>query len=380
MALAATALPKRRSARELPLFPQPGQPVAVSLFSGGGGLDIGVENAGFRVLACVEIDPNCCDTLRHNQPKYMPDARIINNDVRKVDPAKLMNELGLREGELDLLCGGPPCQTFSQIGKMDGLDDERGKLIFQMVRYAKVFRPKAVVIENVKALVKAKDQNGVEGGVLKKLKSALGRLGYTVQSEVINAADYGVAQLRKRVFIVAVQPGFDFEFPTPSHGPKGRAPYRTIRTALRGLRAPSGNRETGRNNHIDITPAGDRRRISYVPEGTYLARVEAPPSIKGRLSKKDTTKFLRLARNRQANTLRCGEIFFHPLQDRYLTPREYMRLHGFPDDYALRGPIRGRSGSVRHLDQHRQVANSVPPPVAHVVAAATMKALRHASE
>src|SRR3546814_9163737 len=73
---------------------------------------------------------------------------------------------------------------------------------------------------------------------------------------------------------------------------------------------------------------------------------------------------LRRGRHKQSNTLRCGEIFFHPTEERYLTPREYMRLHGFPDDYALMGPVRGRSGTVKNLDQHRQVANSVPPPVA----------------
>ena len=151
-------------------------PTALSLFSGGGGLDIGVEQAGFRTLACVEIDPNCCETLRYNQMKYMSDARIINEDVRKVNPRRLMAELGLDEGDLNLLYGGPPCQAFSQIGKMDGLGDDRGKLLFEMVRFAKVFRPKAIIIENVKALLGAKDPDGVPGGIIKKLKADLGRL------------------------------------------------------------------------------------------------------------------------------------------------------------------------------------------------------------
>ena len=88
----------------------------------------------------------------------------------------------------------------------------------------------------------------------------------------------------------------------------------------------------------------------------------------GGLTKKDTTKFLRLDRNRPSNTLRGGEIFYHPIEDRYLTPREYMRIHGYPDNYVLRGPIRGRTGAVRDLDQHRQIGNSVPPPLAKAVA------------
>src|SRR3546814_2549089 len=84
-----------------------------------------------------------------------------------------------------------------------------------------------------------------------------------------------------------------------------------------------------------------------------------------------TTKFLRLGRHKQSNTLRCGEIFFNPTEERYLTPREYMRLHGFPDDYALMAPVRGRSATVTNLDQHRQVANSVPPPVARIMTEAS---------
>lgn len=352
-------------------------PIAVSLFSGGGGLDIGVEQAGFRTICCIEIDPHCCATLRHNQPAYFRHARIVHEDVRNVSPQELMANLGVAPGELDLLYGGPPCQTFSQIGKQDGLSDDRGMLLFEMVRFAKYFRPRAILIENVKALATAKDLQGVRGGVLKKLQSDLYKLGYTPHAQIIKAANHGVAQLRERIFIVAVRPGIEFTFPQPTHGPEGHHDYETIRRALRGLRKPIGRDRSGtsNNNHVDITPEGDKRRISYVPEGAHLAAVDAPPEIKGRLSKKDTTKFLRLSRDGLSNTLRCGEIFFHPVEDRYLTPREYMRIQGFPDDYCLQGPIRGRSGRVRHLDQHRQVANSVPPPVAHAVAAQVMEAL-----
>lgn len=355
-----------------------GSPVAVSLFSGGGGLDIGVEQAGFRTLCCVEIDPNCCATLKHNQPTYLSDAKIVNSDVRKVSPESLIKELELEPGDLDLLYGGPPCQTFSQIGKQDGLSDGRGLLLFEMVRFAKCFRPKAILIENVKALKNAKDLRGVRGGVLKQLVSRLHKLGYDVQAQVINSAEHGVPQLRQRIFIVAVAPGSHFHFPDASHGPAKYAQFTTVQQALSGLGSPVGrDQRDAPDNHVDVTPVGDRRRISFVAEGNHLAAtVDAPPEIKGRLSKKDTTKFLRLARDGQSNTLRCGEIFFHPVENRYLTPREYMRIHGFPDDYYLRGPVRGRSGSVKHLDQHRQVANSVPPPVAFAIASQLMKVLR----
>src|SRR3546814_10434276 len=97
-----------------------------------------------------------------------------------------------------------------------------------------------------------------------------------------------------------------------------------------------------------VTPAGDKKRISYVEEGSFLAKMlNVPIDVKGRLSPKDTTKFLRLGRHKQSNTLRCGEIFFHPTEERYLTPREYMRLHGFPYDYDLMGPVRGQIGRAQ---------------------------------
>jgi len=130
------------------------------------------------------------------------------------------------------------------------------------------------------------------------------------------------------------------------------------------------------DNHVDITPGRDRIRIHGVPEGSHLAaQLHLPAEQQCKLTKKDTTKFRGLSRDEPALTLRGGEIFYHPTEDRYLTPREYLRIHGYPDDYRLRGPIRGRSGTFRYLDQHRQVANSVPPPVAKCIAEAIARTL-----
>ncbi len=348
---------------------------AISLFSGGGGLDIGVEAAGFKTLACIEKDANCCATLSSNQPKYFRHAEIINADVNAVELNALKKRLGLRTGDLDLLFGGPPCQTFSQIGKLQSLNDERGALLFTMVKYAKALMPKAIIIENVKALLSAKNLRGETGGVVRDLSKALENLGYKVSMQVLNSADFGVAQSRKRLFIVAVRGIGAFEFP---FAPLPKSEYATVGAAISKLPKPVLKGKTPKfPNHIDITPAGDKHRISFVAEGEYLAKTfTAPASVRGRLSPKDTTKFLRLGRAKQSNTLRCGEIFFHPSQDRYLTPREYMRIHGFPDDYVLQGPVRGRSGSVRDLDQHRQVANSVPPLVGLAVARAVAEHLK----
>jgi DNA (cytosine-5)-methyltransferase 1 len=358
--------------------------LALSLFSGAGGMDIGVSQAGFHILACIEIDPHCCETLLAAVERERRKTKIIEADIRKVDPAQLMANLGLEVGELDLICAGPPCQAFSQIGKQESLKDERGLLLFQVTRFAEVFQPRAILIEQVKGLLTAKDLKEHSGGVFRMLLADLERLDYVPKWKVINAADYGTPQLRKRVFVVATKKPNGFRFPLPTHRPPedqvglfGLPPYMTVGAALTGLGEPSPkNGKHREDSHVDVTPDGDRFRIRGVPEGSFLARQTHLSKEQVRnLTKKDTTKFLRLSRDKPSNTLRCGEIFFHPTEDRYLSPREYMRIHGYPDDYFLKGPIRGRSGRVRKLDQHRQVANSVPPPVARMIAEEIKEAL-----
>lgn len=356
---------------------------AVSLFSGAGGMDLGVMQAGFEIIAYVEIDPHCCETLRAAAIRENRRTRVIEDDIRKIDPVQLMGDLCLKPGELDLLCGGPPCQAFSQIGKRKCLDDERGMLLFEMTRFASAFRPKAILIEQVKGLLNAPDTSGKIGGVFELLLQSLQALDYVPKWKLIVAADYGVPQLRQRVFIVSMLKPNSFEFPAPSHADVKHAlplfslpPYVTVGSSLQGLGEPDNKDSQRDDSHVDITPDGDKRRIHGVPEGSHLAKeLHLPETQRCKLSKKDTTKFRRLSRAEPALTLRGGEIFFHPTEDRYLTPREYMRLSGYPDEYLLKGPIRSRSGRVKYLDQHRQVANSVPPPVAHKLAEAIRRAL-----
>jgi len=146
-----------------------GKPKALSLFSGAGGMDIGIIQAGFEVVSCIEIDPYACETLEFNIKRENQNTKVIKSDIRLVSPEQLLLELGLRSGELDLLFGGPPCQTFSQIGKRNSLNDERGLLIFEMIRFAKHFRPRVILIEQVEGLLKARDELGRPGEVFKRL-------------------------------------------------------------------------------------------------------------------------------------------------------------------------------------------------------------------
>jgi len=361
----------------------------VSLFSGIGGLDEGLHNAGFTPIFCSELDVNARSSLENWCKRHSVDP-IINPDINTITPHSLKRELGLKVGELDLLAGGPPCQSFSLIGNRKSLEDDRGLLLYKMIEFAKVLKPKAVLIEQVKGLLSAKGADGIKGSALKTILDDFGELGYNASYKVLRAADYGVPQLRDRVFIVATQKKFTFEFPEPSHFCKVKqpqksnlfsselTPYLTVKDAIADLPSPVLKGETEEiPSHLDITPPRDKERINGVPEGECLARqLHLPADQRQRLNpEKDTTKFRRMAWDLPALTLRGGEAFYHPTENRYLTPREYLRLHGFSDSHILSGPIRARSGTVKNLDQHRQIANAVPPPLAEAMGNSILLAL-----
>lgn len=333
---------------------------AISLFSGSGGMDIGVKNAGFENVCAVESDPNCASTLRRNFGRTV----VWQVDVRALDPRKATDALDLKPGDVALLHGGPPCQSFSQMGHKRGLNDPRGMLVFEMARFAEAIRPAAVMVEQVPAFLDAPAASGMT--VIDVVSEAFWAFGYETRATVVNALDFGVAQRRKRAVVVAVPKGQAFAFPVPT------APKRemTAGDALAGLpEAVPPHRAPLAPNHVDVTPDRDRYRISFVPEGLWLSKAgNVPPDVLKRLTPRDSTKFRRLDRNRPSLTLRCGEALYHPTEDRYITPREAARLQGFPDDHVLEGPIRRRTGVVRDLDQHRQVANAFPPPVASAIA------------
>ena len=325
---------------------------AISLFSGAGGLDLGLAEVGIETLACVEIDRHCVSTLQRNTT-----ARVLPVDVRSLDPYEVANSVGA--SKIDVLHGGPPCQPFSQIGKRNGSEHKDGLLIFEFLRWVRELQPAWFIIEQVKGLL-------AHRGLMNALVTHSDLAGYSIQSQTINALDFGVPQQRERVIFVGARRNANI-----LDGLKRTTFARAIGDALETL-PPVGSDAV--SNHIDVTPARDRERISYVKEGEWLSKSVAPPDIIRNLTRKDTTKYRRLHRSQPSLTLRCGEIFYHPIEDRYLTPREYMRIHGFPDYYELAGPIRRRTGQVSNLDQHRQVANSVPPPLAAAVGQAILEA------
>jgi len=342
------------------------KPLALSIFAGAGGLDIGTDQAGFKTICSVESDPHCVSTLRKNAPG----KTVWQVDVQALSPGRVGDVLNLSSGQLSLLYGGPPCQPFSQIGHQRGMNDPRGHLVFEMVRFAAVLRPVAVVMEQVPKFLATSVAKGAKDHDV--LAEKFHEIGYDMNAAILDAADFGVAQRRKRAIIVCVPYGQEYCFPESTS-----CRHSTVGNAISDLPpAVSVGQTPFVSNHIDVTPDRDRHRISFVPEGGWLSKAPgAPANVRKNLTAKDTTKFRRLHRDEPSLTLRCGEALYHPTEDRYLTPREAARIQGFPDRHVFVGPIRRRSGKICDLDQHRQVANAVPPPLAKSIARSVRTAL-----
>lgn len=314
---------------------------AASLFSGAGGLDLGIEAAGFAVVSRSDSEPCCCETLAANGRA----AKLAN--IRGAPP--------LPAG-LDLVFGGPPCQSFSSAGAMGGVLDPRGQLVFEFARAVVAARPRLFMMENVRGLATARLPDGEPGGVLRALLSAMEGAGYACRAVVLNAADFGAPQRRVRLFILGALAGAPPDEPHPTRGRDGSpAPWITlgdfltdhadrdesswVRPAPRmaealagapdgsGLRSP-GKRETTRpGGHWGYKQGG------FVADRTLPARTVTASS---------TTDMIRLP---------GGSL-------RRLTLREVAGLQGFPSDWEFCGT---------RSQRFRQVGNAVPVPLAEAV-------------
>ncbi len=207
-----------------------GKRVAISFFSGAGGMDLGFSNAGFDVRLAIELDPSCCDTLRRN----LPDTRVVQADINDLTAGQICELAEVKEGEIDCIFGGPPCQSFSLAGRREGTNDERGQLVFRFIELVRALRPKSFVLENVKGMVNW--QNGVVLSEIEEMLEAPLDDGdyFAVQHKVLNAAEFGVPQNRERVFVVGTRARRPFIFPKSTHG-KGKVPFVTVGDTLRDL-------------------------------------------------------------------------------------------------------------------------------------------------
>jgi DNA (cytosine-5)-methyltransferase 1 len=353
------------------------RPGIVSVFSGGGGLDLGLELAGFRVLAGIEADGWACWTLRQNQElrarlpngrRYLDGAQVIERDVRRTPGRELLRRLAIAPGTLPLVSGGPPCVSFSVAGSREGLTSETGMLFEAYARLLRVLRPRAFVFENVKGLLTAAGPDGQPGGAWPTILARLGDAGYRISWRVLDAAGYGVGQHRERLIVVGLRGrrGRSFIFPDPSHGPSLRRPWIDVATALHGL--PSA-----------AAPRGEPEIPNHVARA-HNVEVERSFAETARGARNDRYKRDRLEWDRPSKVIRAqGKLkpggrgarhsssqAIHPDEPRQLTVRECARIQSFPDWYVF---------PPTHCNGYRVVGDAVPPLLARAVGDALMSQL-----
>lgn len=337
----------------------------ISLFSGGFGLDLGIEQATtghftFELLACLDKMDAARKTIRHNRP-YLTvigdEPEDEEGDITKIGSSHILQRADTNSDNVDLVVGGPPCQAWSILGSKKGFEDPRGKVLLEFIRCIRDIRPLAFIMENVGGLT---HKNNLDA--LNLIKEKYRDSGYSyLNIWHLNAADYGVPQIRKRVFIIGFRDdtGINFEMPPPSatHQPNSLSnghslpelpPYLTVRDAFGNMPDDVQNNEPRMHgervlNRYKSVPQGGRDAIDHtdrlewgMPSGTVLVG-----SSKG-----------------------GGRPFIHPEIHRHITVREAARLQGFPDNWVFKG------GSTA---QYRQVGNAVPPKLGKAVAAEVAK-------
>ena len=329
-------------------------------------MDYGFEAAGFDTAVALEFDHDCCETLRAN--RRWP---VIERSIFDVPTKEILKVAGLRRGEAALVIGGPPCQPFSKSGywaKGDAgrLDDPRSDTLAAYMRVVEEALPQAFVLENVEGLAFSGKDEGLRllleriRGINRKTKS-----NYKPFFQVLNAAEFGVPQLRERFVLVASREGNAFDFPTPSFGqPSSQAslfpqstlpPYRTAWDALGDLPDSDDEDLAVRGKWAELLPS--------IPEGSnYLWHTDrggGMPLFGWR--RRYWTFLLKLAKNRPSWTIQAqpGPAIgpFH-WKSRRLSMRELCRLQTFPDNVS----ITGSRGEVQ-----RQVGNAVPSLLAEVI-------------
>ena len=360
---------------------------SISLFSGAMGLDLGLEHTGrFRTLACVEKVPAFCGTIRVNAEAGRigtGNLVVYQGDITRLDPYAMMADLGLRPGDLDLLVGGPPCQSFSTTGRRRTVQDPRGSLLWQFLRFIDVIQPKFFLMENVRGLMSAAlrhrpimcrperggpplEPDEEPGSVVRAFVDDL-RGGYRLDCFEVNAVNYGAPQLRERALFIGNRLNRLVEFPEPTHGivgtaprqlgllewPQPTVPFRTLGDALEGLveQAPV---------VMDFSPR-KKRILSLVPSGGNWRCL--PPDIASETMGR--AYFAKGGRSgwwrRLSFDLPCptvvtmpnhaGTSLCHPIEVRALTLRECARVQEFPDDWEFCGTT---------AEQYTQVGNAVP--------------------
>ena len=354
--------------------------IAVDLFCGCGGISAGLRDAGFGILAGADIEQHYIQTYQVN----FPEAESLQIDLASVAPKEFGATLKLRPGEIDLLAGGPPCQGFSKnVPRSRRTSDlENNLLIRTFLDYCEHLRPKTILMENV-----AEMRNGFDQSYTCEIADRLTSLGYSVQHSILNAADYGVPQRRRRAFFLAASDGAPIKFPRPTHSKTGdqitlpgiesKPNHVTVWEAISDL--PSLTHGTGKQPCEYISLPGstfqekmrnaDGKVMNHVARKLRPTQLERLSSLEPGQGHKNLPAHLRtksgysgaygrLTKEMVAPTITRWVFhpgsgrFGHPVDIRTITMRETARIQGFKDSFVLVGSYTQQAG---------QLGNAVPP-------------------
>ncbi|AEE51071.1 DNA cytosine methyltransferase [Haliscomenobacter hydrossis] len=371
----------------------------VSLFSGAGGLDIGLEQAGFRTAVCVENDLNCRTTLRHNRPEWLlfdHPTKVLNEkiitrapgDIRHIDAEELLEFAGLKPGKVALVVGGAPCQPFSNIGKKEGENDAKnGDLFLEFVRMVKGIQPEAFIFENVAGIIQSKHSK-----VLQYMFEQFQGSGYGLSYALLNAANYGVPQRRERFILIGMKGIKEPAFPLPTHMKDQAAwqnfvkeldqvpnfiPQKWVSVKDAFSRLPKDYKS--RNDYVVMNISDVvKHRMTFISQGKNfkVLPMELRPNCwkSGKHQGNDT--FGRLVADLPSVTIRTAAynpakgMYIHPFEDRGLDIIEMAILQDFPLEWEYKTSGREK---VTLVSGGKQIGNAVPPGLARALGLAIRK-------
>lgn len=346
-------------------------PQCISLFSGCGGLDIGLEAAGFKIAVATDIDPICAQSYRLNRP-YTP---FIVGPIGELSSSELLAAANLSPGNIDLLAGGPPCPAFSKsrfyrTDKPRALDDVgAAEAIEGYLRVLKETKPKAFILENVKGLAYA-----VHRQALNHIIETAEALGYSTRCNIVNAADYGVPQIRERCIIIGLLRG-DIETPSPTHSKQiGSSSSPLLDWVTAGEAISDLDTEENASHEGHFAGGKYHDKLCEVPPGDnylFFTKERGHPSPIFKWRSRYWSFLLKLSPNLPSWTIQARRSNnmgpFH-WRNRILRIEEIKRLQTFPDNILLSGNIE---------KQWRQVGNAVPPKLGQRFGEALIKILKN---
>lgn len=362
----------------------------LSLFSGAMGLDLGLESTGrFETVICIEKEHSFCETIRENiKSGNLPgNLIVVEGDISTLAPDEVLERHGVDPSSIDVIVGGPPCQSFSTAGRRRTTQDPRGTLLWDFLRFVTYVKPKFFLLENVRGLLSAalkhrpiaertgsgcKELSSEEqaGSVVRLFADDLAKIngvGYRLDIFEVNAVNYGAPQIRERVLFFGNKYDVQTDFPSPTHGPSHSGEMQadlfgscSVPKAWKTLGDAIGSLKEAQPEILDFSPR-KKEYLSLVPPGSNWRSlpVEIQKESMGKAWHAKGGRsgwWRRLTFDLPCPTLvtmpnHASTALCHPLETRALTVREYARIQEFPDEWMFFG---------KTIDKYTQIGNAVP--------------------